>query len=198
MNNKIKKSVKDHKNNDCKQLAKVVSISMVCLTAFFVFAWMLQIVLYPIKFKTEIITNCKIFNVSPALVASVINAESRYNTNAISNKGAMGLMQILPSTATWIATQIGQKNFKPADLLISETNIKMGCFYLNYLSQKFFNLTTILSAYNAGEGVVFSWLSSKKLSADGKLLNEIPYKQTEMYVKKIDSNMKFYLKVYKW
>lgn len=159
---------------------------------------MLQIVLYPIKFKTEIITNCKIFNVSPALVASVINAESRYNTNAISNKGAMGLMQILPSTATWIATQIGQKNFKPADLLISETNIKMGCFYLNYLSQKFFNLTTILSAYNAGEGVVFSWLSSKKLSADGKLLNEIPYKQTEMYVKKIDSNMKFYLKVYKW
>ena len=92
---------------------------------------------YPIKYKSEIIKYSEEFNIDSALVASVINAESKFDKNAISKKGAIGLMQILPSTANFIASKLKVYDFRKEDLLLPEINIRFGCYYINYLSNKF-------------------------------------------------------------
>ena len=70
----------------------------------------------------------------------------------------------------------------------------LGCYYLDYLSKKFNDKTCVLCAYNAGEGVVLSWLGDKKYSSDGKTLTKIPYPATSNYVKKINSSINVYRK----
>ena len=149
---------------------------------------------YPIKYKEEILTYSKEFDLDSAFVASVINAESRFKSNAISKKGAVGLMQILPSTANFIALKLKLENFTQDDLLDPKTNIRFGCYYLNYLSKKFTSRENILCAYNAGETVVFSWLKNEKYSEDGVALKKIPYKQTNSYVDKVNDSYRYYSK----
>lgn len=148
---------------------------------------------YPIKYKNEIIKYSTEYNLDSALVASVINAESRFNANAVSKKGAIGLMQILPSTAKFIANELNIIDFQKEDLYLPELNIKFGCFYLNYLSNKFSTSENILCAYNAGETVVFSWLKDETITKNGNL-KHIPYVQTREYVEKVKQNYKYYSK----
>ena len=86
-------------------------------------------------------------------------AESGFNPIKVSEKGAAGLMQIMPETAGYI----GEKFFsgRKFDLFLPADNIEAGCFYIFYLSEKFENTTEILAAYNAGEGNVKLWKNEK-------------------------------------
>ena len=77
-----------------------------------------------------------------------------------------------------------------------DTNIRYGCYYLRYLIDKFKVEKTALSAYNAGEGNVLSWLKNNKYSIDGKSLNTIPFKETEEYIKKVYKSYDKYRKLY--
>ncbi len=152
---------------------------------------------HPCKFQTEIVEYSKSYNLSPALVASVINVESGYNKKAISNKGAIGLMQIKFSTASYMNDYFNKnENLNENDLLNASTNIKYGCMYLEYLTNKFSNVFTALAAYNAGETIVRVWLNNEQYSNDKITLNKIPFKETENYVNKIKSNLKFYKQVF--
>ncbi len=146
---------------------------------------------YPLKYKEVIEEESNLNNLDPALVASIINAESRFESMAISSKGAIGLMQIMPKTAEFVAEKIGIE-FEQNMLYDPSINIKIGCYYLNYLSLKFKEKNTLISAYNAGEGVVKSWLKNEEYSTDGLSLIKIPYKQTSTYVSKINNNYKVY------
>ena len=148
--------------------------------------------IFPLKYKDDIILLSNKYEVSDVLVASVICAESSFNKKAISNKGAMGLMQLMPSTAEWIYSQIYNNSFEKEYLLNEKINIELGCFYLNYLNKKFSNIENVLCAYNAGETLVREWLKNKQYSADGETLDKIPYMESENYVKKV----KNYIKVY--
>lgn len=120
------------------------------------------------------------YGLEKELVLSVIKAESDFQETAVSKSGAIGLMQIIPRTAKWIATEFNelyekQKMFEP------ETNIKYGCFYLNYLFDKFKKQDVVICAYNAGEGVVRDWLDE-----NGNLIKEkISYEETRNYLKKV-------------
>ena len=73
-------------------------------------------------------------------------------------------------------------------------NIKLGTYYLAYLSNKFNDTTVVLCSYNAGEGVVKSWLNDTKYSKDGKTLDYIPYKQTQNYVQNVIQGLDIYAK----
>lgn len=145
--------------------------------------WLLLFnVCFPLKYRQEIITATQTYHVDPILVASVINAESGFDKNKVSPKHAVGLMQLLPSTAAAMKPDAEIDLFDPA------TNITLGVKYLAYLIKKFNDTDTALFAYNAGEGNVSRWLSEQ-----GKTkLTSCPFKATNAYVDKIKKSMKYY------
>ncbi len=152
-------------------------------------------VTHPLKYGDIIIENALALDLSPALVASVINVESGFNKNAVSNKNAIGLMQLKDDTVKYLI-----EHYKLSDenvnLFDEKTNIKFGCLYLNYLIKKFQNINTALASYNAGETRVRVWLGDKNFSIDGISLNNIPFEETKNYVKKVNENLKFYDKCF--
>lgn len=142
---------------------------------------------YTLKYKNEIVAISRQNQLNPSLVAAIIYAESGFNKNAKSQKGAVGLMQIMPQTAQWIATDIGVENF---DLQDPQTNISFGCFYLQYLFSKFDTEIEVLCAYNAGESNVREWKT-----AGGEITEKnIPFPETKSYVKKVLEAKKYYSK----
>lgn len=144
---------------------------------------------FPLEYE-EIILHCsKKYDLQPEVIASVINVESGYRKSAHSSKGAVGLMQILPSTADWISNKIGV-NFE--DLYSPEVNIEFGTYYLSYLIECFGDVDLAICAYNAGQGNVNRWLSTEEYSCDGKTLNRIPFKETREYLAKVKKNIKIY------
>lgn len=150
---------------------------------------------YPKKYSMYINLMSEKYDVDKALIYSIINTESKFSPNATSEKGAMGLMQIIPSTATFIAQELDVENFKVDDMYVPKTNIEFGVYYLKYLYSKFDSADAVICSYNAGETVVRRWLNDKTYSADGKTFVKIPYKETANYLKKVKQNYKVYKKI---
>lgn len=144
---------------------------------------------HPKKYEEIIKQYSSEYNLSASLIASIINVESGYNKDAVSKKGAVGLMQILPTTAKWLTGET-------QNLLNPNTNIKIGCIYLDYLKKQFQSLFCVLAAYNAGPNKVLIWLEDEKYSKDGLNLLSTPYKETNDYIKRVCQNIKFYDFVY--
>lgn len=165
----------------------MVTLFALCVLFIFIFSC----VLYPIKYKDEILKASNDYNLDPALICAVINAESSFNKNAKSRSGAVGLMQILPSTAEWVAAKLNFE-YSPKMLYEPNVNINFGCYYLSYLLDKFAIEATAICAYNAGEGIVRAWLLDEKCSSNGKALNYIPYNETRYYLNKVLNNKKIY------
>jgi soluble lytic murein transglycosylase len=120
---------------------------------------------YPLSYQQEIVGYAHQNHIDPALVAAVIYKESHFNSSARSHAGAIGLMQLLPSTAKGIAIHTGGGNFHPeTDLLNPDLNIRYGCWYLRHLMGLYSrypnNRNLALAAYNAGEANVDSWIAS--------------------------------------
>lgn len=135
------------------------------------------------------------YDLDPYLVAAIIHVESGNREVAVSPKGALGLMQIMPTTAEWIAQKLGEPYDKDA---VTEpyTNIRYGCWYLNFLFERFQPVDTVLAAYNAGHNAVRNWLNDPAYSEDGVTLKRIPYPETEQYVEKVDRAYEKYKKLY--
>lgn len=120
-----------------------------------------------------------------SLVNAVIFSESHFNPSVVSSAGAVGLMQVTEETGSWAAEQMGM-DADEIDLTDPETNIRIGCWYLHWLLEKFDGVTeTALAGYNAGHGNVARWLADEEMSRDGITLEEIPYAETEGYVRKV-------------
>ena len=136
------------------------------------------------------------YDVDPYLVAAVIHCESSNNKEAVSPVGAMGLMQIMPDTGGWIAGKLEMEDFTEKQLFEPETNIRFGCWYLNYLSDKFDgNRISVLAAYNGGPGNVEKWLNDERYSQGGQL-TYIPFPETERYIEKVQRAYEKYLTLY--
>jgi len=143
-----------------------------------------------IKYQTEIEKYAKEFAIEKELLAALIYVESRFNNHSKSSKGAVGLMQLMPSTAIWIAEELGYSNFKLEDLNNPEVNIKFGSWYFAYLYQKFDkNLIQTIAAYNAGERNVRVWISE---GWEGNINKELPFKETDNFVRRVISTKNFY------
>lgn len=172
-----------------KKYLKILGFSTIFICVIFIFIFFYA--LYPIKYKKEIQLYSNNHMINPAIIASIICIESSFNKNAVSPKGAMGLMQLMPDTAKWICDKINVEYNK--ELLFDVSyNIKLGSYYFSYLTNKFNNLDTAIVAYNAGEGNVVSWLNNPQYSKDKKTLYKIPYKESENYLKRINLAKKVY------
>lgn len=148
---------------------------------------------YPLLYKDEITAVAEKYGIDAALVFSIVRTESGFEPIKVSGKGAVGLMQVLPSTGKYIA---GKKGISEYDLFDVSTNLDFGCYYWVYLSEKFCGIEETAAAYNAGEGRVSEWLKKEEYSSDGKRLDKIPYRETREYVKKICESLKRYRKLY--
>lgn len=152
---------------------------------------------YPLYYSDIIIKYSEEYEQDPIFVSAIINTESRFAKDAVSNKGAIGLMQIMPDTGAWIAGKLGIKSFDKKMLYDPEMNIRLGCWYLNYLEEKFDEeKKCIMAAYNGGPGNVTKWLGDKKYSSDGKTLHTIPFKETDNYVIRVNKAYEQYEKRY--
>ncbi len=143
------------------------------------------------KYQEEISYASQTYGVDEVVIYAVINTESRFNKDAISSKGAVGLMQVLPSTAEELAVACGLDEF---DLQNPSDNIIIGTYYISKLYERFEDLETALCAYNAGPTNVKNWLENEEYSDDGVTLKYIPFEETRGYIQKIQKNLKYYTK----
>lgn len=151
--------------------------------------------IYPLKYEDYIIESSLENGLDPYFVMAVIKTESNYNPTAHSGV-ARGLMQITDNTAAWIAEKMGIE-FHEDDIENPELNIKMGCYYLRYLSDMYSDRTLILASYNAGMGNVSKWLEDSRFSEDSETLIDIPFDETRKYVDKVNRYEDVYKKLYR-
>lgn len=138
------------------------------------------------------------YEVDPLLVYAVIKAESNFDKNAVSNRNAKGVMQIIDSTAEEIAGNIMSDTYFESNMLFDEeTNIRIGTKYLSDLLKKYGDYHIAVAAYNAGIGTVDKWISDGVIKDDGSDIEKIPYKETNNYVRKISRDYKIYEDLYK-
>ena len=136
--------------------------------------------------------------VDPLMVYAIIKAESNFKEDVVSNSNAKGLMQLMDSTADEVANNIiTDTTFESNMLFDAKTNIKIGTKYLSELLQKYDgNYYLAVAAYNAGIGTVDKWIQEGTIKKDGSDIENIPYKETNNYVRKIIRDYGIYQKLY--
>ncbi len=112
---------------------------------------------YPLEYRSIVVAHARNYDLDPALLAAVIYRESKFRADAVSESGAIGLMQLLPATAKGIATYTGGSRFRVSDLYDPELNVRYGSFYLRRLIRKYGSVALALAAYNAGQANVDEW-----------------------------------------
>ena len=140
------------------------------------------------------------YGVDENLVFAVIKAESNFQEDAVSHKDALGLMQIMKETAEDVARKYNIEidfNNSEREILNVQNNIKIGTKYLAVLLEKYKNIEVAVAAYNAGIGTVDNWIEKEIIKSDGSDIENIPYKETNNYVRKILRNYKIYQDLYK-
>ena len=150
---------------------------------------------YPLEYRETIQRIAGEYNLSPALVAAVILNESSFRPQAESSVGARGLMQVMPETGKWIAGKLRTDGYTDDQLYDPETNIRFGCWYLNYLSSLFAgDPLCVVCAYHAGQGEISSWLANPLYSSDGTTLMEdrLPEGPTKQYAGRVTRDYGIY------
>jgi len=112
---------------------------------------------YPLEYAHIVRGHARNHDLDPALLAAVVYVESRFDPNARSEAGAVGLMQLLPATAKGIALRTGGTHFVVADLRDPEINVRYGSWYLDHLRDQYGDTKLALAAYHAGQGNVEHW-----------------------------------------
>jgi soluble lytic murein transglycosylase len=150
--------------------------------------------LYPLPFFKEIQTWSQQRQLNPLLVTALIRQESRFDPEIRSGAGALGLMQLIPPTAKWVAAKI---NLKQYNLENPENNIQMGTWFLDYAYQKNNNNAMLaVASYNAGTENVTKWLRQMGKSDPDEFVEAIPFHETRDYVRQVFGNYWNYLRLY--
>lgn len=150
--------------------------------------------LFPFPFRQEVVQWSKKQELNPLLVMSLIRQESRFETDIVSSAGALGLMQVMPETAAWIASSA---NFGSYDLKNYQDNIKLGTWYLSHNHRQYDNNSMLaIASYNAGAGNVADWIQRFGLSDPDLFIEDIPFPETYGYVKSVLENHWNYLRLY--
>ena len=209
---KISKSKKKKNNGSTKKI--VIIISAVC--AFVVLPIILLILssilhkgaseqleksVYPLEYESYVEKYCKEFDVDKCLVYGVIKTESGFDPNAQSPVGAIGLMQLMPDTFTWL--QNYRTQFMPDKILDSKElynpklNIEYGVYLLRYLLDMYDgNVDLAVCSYNAGNGNIDDWLAQGLISYDNVDPDNIPFPETANYLVKVRTAADKYRELY--
>jgi peptidoglycan lytic transglycosylase len=139
----------------------------------------------PLQYSAQIRRQAAEKHLDPALVAAVIYAETKFDPRT-SSAGAVGLMQLMPQTATFLAKRSGATTFSTADLSTPDVNIAYGSYYLRYLLDEYHGSTVLaLAAYNGGETNVDAWVRSAHQARQRFRVNDIPFPETRAYVQRV-------------
>jgi soluble lytic murein transglycosylase len=147
---------------------------------------------YLAPYRTELQEHLREHGLDEAWVYGLMRQESRFATGAKSDVGASGLMQIMPSTARWVAKKLGLKSYRNALIHQLDTNLRIGTYYMkSVLTQSENNPVLASAAYNAGPLRALQWRGDQPL--EGAIYAEtIPYEETRDYVEKVMSNTVYY------
>ncbi len=180
-----------------KRFAAVISFMLICVI---LLVGLLNVKkmrqgAYPIKYSGYVEKYAAEMGIDKYLVYAVIKAESNFDEKAVSDKGAVGLMQIMPETGKEAANKIGINNYSDEKLLEPKINIRIGCYYIAFLMNRYGNdIRTAMAAYNAGYGNVDNWLAREQkdfIDAD-----DIPFGETKKYIVKIINGYEKYKEIY--
>ena len=164
-----------------------LTVVVALLTALVVVLWLQppwwERVRYPLRYSEFVRVHARENHLDPALLAAVIYQESKFNANAQSSSGAIGLMQLTPATAHGIAIRTGGSAFHTSDLYDPEINIRYGAWYLGNLWHKYGDESLVLAAYNAGQGNVDRWRSEGE---------PIQFPETKAYVSRVEHLQRVY------
>jgi len=153
--------------------------------------------LYPFPYRETVERYAGRYKVDCYLVAAVIKVESKFQHDVHSHRGAVGLMQLMPDTAGWIAQRLGERDYTDTELHDPDRNLRYGIWYLADLEEEFQgNDVLALAAYNAGRGNVRGWMEEYGWKDDFSDVQAIPYKETRAYVKQVLSLQGKYRKLY--
>ena len=176
-------------------------IPLLALLIFALIAWVYSFApsellrwLYPLHYEEAVASSSARHEVDPFLVCAVIEAESGWNANAESHRGATGLMQLMPETARDMVRKglVDGASYDPENLSYPATNIEFGTAYLSYLL-RYFNGSTerAVAAYNAGLSNVEDWVGE-----GGLLHNAITYPETQAYLVRVQNARSRYQELY--
>lgn len=185
--------------NKWKRMISIIIVILVIILIFVVFKDKILKMLYPKTYSEIIATYAEEYQVEENLIYAVIKAESNFNSEAVSNREAIGLMQIVEETAIDVINKnhidINTENISE-ELLDIDNNINIGTKYLSTLLTQYGNIEIALAAYNAGIGTVNNWIEKQVIQADGSDIENIPYKETNNYVRKILRDYRIYTQLY--
>lgn len=186
------------------KLLKRKFFTILCVIIIF----LILIIIYKLKFEDILLKKIYItqyneyvekyskeYDVDKFLIYAIIKAESNFEEEVVSSKGAKGLMQLMDTTAQEIAQKIGLK-IDEENVLEPEYNIQLGTYYISILIKKYNCIELALAAYNAGSGNVDSWIENDILKEDGSNIENIPFKETNNYVRKILRDYKIYCELW--
>ncbi|MBP5971672.1 transglycosylase SLT domain-containing protein [Brasilonema sp. CT11] len=151
---------------------------------------------YPFPFQKEIELWSQKRQLNPLLVTGLMRQESHFEPKVRSTAGAVGLMQVLPSTAQWIAPQI-QVDSKKINLENPNDNIMFGTWYLDHTHKQYGNNSMLaIASYNAGPGNVSKWVQTLPKDDLDEFVESIPFDETKNYVRQVLGNYWNYLRLY--
>ena len=158
-------------------------------------AEMLQVI-FPLTYWNSIRREATARGLDPYVMAALIAQESTFEPKARSVANAWGLMQVVPDTGRRIARQLGIRNFRTEHLTNPETNIRIGMQYFSRLVQQFGGTYYALASYNAGENRVVRWKAAKPGLDEDEFIDDIPFPETQNYVKRILGTAEDYRALY--
>ena len=152
--------------------------------------------LYPLKYSEYVEKYAKEYNIDKYMVYAIIKAESNFDENAKSSSNAIGLMQIMETTAIETAKKM-KLEVTEEDLFKPDLNINIGLKYFTYLLNQYNNNYPLaIIAYNAGIGNVDTWIKEGIIKEDGTDIENVPFKETNNYVRKILRDYEIYKGLY--
>ncbi len=151
--------------------------------------------LYPVSYKSAILESSERHNVDPLFVCAVIRTESGWDPDVSSVKGAKGLMQLMPATASDLIRLglVDGSAFSADNLADPATNIEFGCAYIELAQKQLSGMDEVICSYNAGIAKVQEWLARGDGSV-AELSQEYP--ETADYLKKVKSAYGHYQDLY--
>jgi len=174
-----------------KKIVFILVSGIIILLAFCLYK-PLMLNLYKVEYSEYVEKYSEEYGVDKFLVYAIIKNESNFISEAVSIKEAKGLMQLMNSTAEELANKLNIEN----ELYDDEINIQLGVFYLAELLQRYENYLIAVAAYNAGIGNVDNWIKDGIIQSDGSDVENIPYKETNNYVRKVSRDYKNYRHLY--
>lgn len=187
-----------HIVSQIKALISIILVVVVAIYGVYHSDWFQKKYLYPFPYSEIVYRYALEKDIDPFLIAGVIRTESKFNPQARSPKGALGLMQMMPETAKWVAEQMDfPTNFDISHLEKPEVNIRMGTWYLSSLEKEFKgNEVLTLAAYNGGRGNVKQWMGQYNWTMSFTEVEKIPFLETREYVNRVLHSKKRYQELY--